>query len=153
MHRVKAQMTTRLMLKILVTITASAALVGGAAANDALGMKSSCTADKNIVYHNLTAYVHDDKVGSFSYFSATRVQDAVNSCSVDSGDATATDISPNVQSFQTEAGPVIVTRKGKKFDFDFTKISLSDVCGQSSTIAAHIDLTLGSKRCTHVSNR
>lgn len=146
-------MTAHLILKALVALTLSAGLIAGTAASEAEGVKYKCTADKNTVSHYLTVYVRDGKVGSFSYMAATPADGAVNSCTVDSSGAKAVYIGPSVQSFQTDAGPVIVTHKAKKFDFDFTKISMSDVCGQSSTIAAHIDLKPGSKRCTDVSNR
>lgn len=146
-------MTAHLMLKTLVALTLSVGLVAGTTASEAEGAKYSCTADKNTVSHYLTVHVRDGKIGSFSYMAATPADGAVNSCTVDSSGAKAADLGPGVQSFQTDAGPVVVTRKGKKFNFDFTKISMSDVCGQSSTIAAHIDLTPGFKRCTGVTNR
>lgn len=44
MHRVKAQMTTRLMLKILVTVTAVIGLVGDADAH----LVSGCTVEGTI---------------------------------------------------------------------------------------------------------
>jgi hypothetical protein len=146
-------MTAHLMRKALVALTVSVGLVAGTTASEVEGAKYRCTADKNTVSHDLTVHVHDGKVGSFSYMAATPADGAVNSCTVDSSGAKEADIGPGVQSFQTDAGQVVVTRKGKKFDFDFTKISMSDVCGQSSTIAAHIDLTPGSKHCTDVRNR
>lgn len=146
-------MTAHLMRKTLVTLTLAVALVARTTASEAEGGKYRCTADRNTVSHYLTVHLHDGKVGSFSYMAATPVDGTVNSCTVDSSGAKEVDIGPDIQSFQTDAGQVVVTRKGKRFDFDFTKISMSAVCGQSSTIAAHIDLTPGSKHCTDVSNR
>jgi hypothetical protein len=43
---------------------------------------------------------------------------------------------------------VFVSRNGKQFTFDFSKISISDFCGQSSTIAKRLTITLGVKRCS-----
>lgn len=146
-------MAVHLMWKTLVPFTLAVGFVAGAAASDAEGAKYRCTADKNTVSHYLTVQVRDGKVGSFSYMAATPADGMVNSCTVDSSGAKQADIGPGMQSFQTDAGQVVVARKGPRFDFDFTKISIGDVCGQSSTIAAHIELTLGSKRCTEVTNR
>jgi hypothetical protein len=141
------------MRKIIMTLALAGGLVSGTTASEVEGAKYRCTADKNTVSHYLTVHVHDGKVGSFNYMAATPAGGSVNSCAIDSGGANEADIGPGVQSFETDSGQVIVTRMGKKFDFDFTKISMSNVCGQSSTIAAHIDLTPGSKRCTDVRNR
>lgn len=137
----------------LVALTLTVGFVAGTAAGEPKGAKYTCTADKNTVSHYLTVQVHDDKVESFNYMAATPASGDVSSCTVDSLGARSTDIGPGVQSFQTDAGTVVVTRKAKQFNFDFTKISVSDVCGQSSTLAAHVDLKPGSKRCTGVSNR
>lgn len=146
-------MAVHLIWKTLLSFTLAVGLAVGAAASDAEGVKYRCTADKNTVSHCLTVQVRDGKVGSFSYMASTPADGVVNSCTVDSSGAKRADIGPGTQSFQTDAGQVVVARKGTRFDFDFTKISIGDVCGQSSTIAAHIDLTLGSKRCTDVTNR
>lgn len=146
-------MIAHLMRKALMTLAMTVGLVVGTSPSQAEGAKYRCTADKNTVSHYLTVHVQGGKVRSFSYTAGTPLEGAVNSCSVDSGGANVADIGPGIQSFQTDAGQVLVTRKGRKFDFDLTKISMSAVCGQSSTIAAHIGLSLGSKHCTDVSNR
>ncbi len=147
-------MIEHLTRKTVMTLALIAGLMVGTNASQAEASgKYRCTADKNTVSHYLTVHVLEGKVRSFSYTAGTPVAGAVNSCSVDSRGAKEADVGPGIQSFQTDAGQVLVTRKGKKLDFDFTKVSMSDVCGQSSTIAAHIALTPGLRHCTDVSNR
>lgn len=115
-------------------------------------MKYRCTADKNTVSHYLRVTVDDAKVTKFDYDASTPVDGSTNSCSVDSAGARLADVAPGIQSFSTTAGDILVTRKGKRFVFDFSKLNMGDLCGQSSVIAARIALTPSSKRCTDVVN-
>ena len=115
-------------------------------------VKYRCTADRNTVSHYLHVTVDDEKVSKFSYTAGTPAEGSVNSCSVGSNGATVSDTAPGVQSFSTSAGEILVTKKGKKFVFDLSKLKVTDLCGQSSTIAKHIAITPGSHRCSDVVN-
>ena len=113
--------------------------------------KYKCSAVKNTVSHSLDVSVDGAKLSEWSYLAATPAGDSSNTCSITSADGTETD-SLGVQSYATPAGTVMVTKKGASFVFDFSKLRITDVCGQSSAMAKHITITPGSKRCTNVAN-
>ncbi|MEX3917507.1 hypothetical protein AB4Y43_14905 [Paraburkholderia sp. BR10872] len=145
---------TRILIQRTVSTLAVAvpALACAVGTSQAKPVKYRCTADRNIVSHYLHVTVDDEKVSEFSYTAGTPAEESINSCSVDSNVATVSDTAPGVQSFSTSAGEILVTRKGKKFVFDFSKLKVTDLCGQSSTIAKHIAITPGSHRCSDVVN-
>ncbi len=131
---------------------ATALLLNICAVAHATPSKFRCSALKNTVQHSLDVSVDGDKLSKWSYFAATPAGDSSLTCSLDSTDGKETSASAGVQTYVTDAGNVTVTREGKSFVFDFSKTRITDVCGQSSAMAKHITITLGSKRCTNVAN-
>lgn len=112
----------------------------------------SCSATKNTVEHSLDISVDGDKVSDWSYFAATPAGDSSLTCSLDSTDGKESGSTAGVQRYITDSGNVTVTKEGKSFVFDFSKVRITDVCGQSSAMAKHLTITPGSKRCTNVAN-
>ena len=113
----------------------------------------SCEGDKDTVGHFMEVTAQDGMVSKFDYFSSTPVYGAVNNCSVDSGGAKVSLLSDGVQSFALpDDDTVIVSKKDQQFVFDFSKLSVSHFCGSSSTIAKHLTITPGVKRCSDIDN-
>ncbi|WP_321893978.1 hypothetical protein [Paraburkholderia tropica] len=111
-----------------------------------------CSAVQNTVHHDLDIEVDRDKLTEWSYLAATPAGDSSLTCSLDSTDGKEGSSAVGVQNYATDAGDVIVTKRGKSFVFDFSKIRITDACGQSSAMAKHITITPGSKHCTNVAN-
>jgi hypothetical protein len=95
----------------------------------------------------------DGKVEKFDYSSSTPVSGSVNNCSIDSSGALVTDLPNGGRAFALPGNDVVtVVKVGKQFEFDFSKISIGDFCGQSSTIARHLTIIPGIKRCSTIDN-
>lgn len=88
----------------------------------------------------------------WSYLAATPAGDSSLTCSLDSTDGKEASSAAGVKAYETDAGNVTVTKRGKSFVFDFSKIRITDACGQSSAMAKHITIMPGSKHCTNVAN-
>jgi hypothetical protein len=140
------------MLKTTLSLSCSAALLA-CTVSIAQAETFSCTADKNTVSHFMEVTVQDGKISKFDYSSSTPVSGSVNNCSVDSNGAKVSQLSAGVQSFAlTDGDTVLVSSKGKRFIFDFSKVDITDFCGQSSTMAQHLTITSGAKRCSDIDN-
>lgn len=113
----------------------------------------TCTGDEDTVGHFIKVVTKDGKVEKFDYSSSTLVSGSVNNCSVDSNGATATDLPNGERDFVLPGNDVVVVAKsGNQFKFDFSKISVGDFCGQSSTMARHLTITPGINRCSAIDN-
>jgi len=113
----------------------------------------SCTGDRDNVRHFIEMTAKDGKVEKFDYSSSTPVSGSVNNCSIDSSAASATDLPNGERDFALpDNNIVIVLKSGSKFTFDFSKISIEDFCGQSSTIARRLTIMPGIKHCSGIDN-
>ena len=113
----------------------------------------SCAGKKNAVAHFVQMVTKDGKVEKFNYSSSTPVSGSVNNCSIDSNGAMVTDLLNGERAFVLPGSEVVVVVKsGNQFKFDFSKISVGDFCGQSSTMARHLTITPGINRCSAIDN-
>jgi len=141
------------MLKSFISLSVSIGLIA-CTASVAQAETFSCEGDKNTVDHFMEVTTQDGMVSEFDYSSSTPVSGSVNNCSIDSGGAKVTQLSDGVQSFALpDDDTVLVSKKGKQFVFDFSKLSFSHFCGASSTFAKHLTITPGVKRCSDIDNR
>lgn len=101
--------------------------------NTAQAETFSCTADKNTVGHFMEVTLQDGKISKFDYSSSTPVSGSVNNCSVDSNGAKVSEPTAGVQAFALPGSDMVpVSKKGKQFVFDFSKVDITAFCGQSS---------------------
>lgn len=103
--------------------------------------------------HFIKVDTKDGKVEGFDYSSSTPVAGSVSNCSVDSNGAVVTDLPDGERAFALPGNDVVVVVKYRnQFRFDFSEISIDDFCGQSSTIARHLTITPGIRRCSDIDN-
>ena len=129
------------------------ASLGACSAPLTLAETYSCAGNKNAVAHFVQMVTKDGKVEKSNYSSSTPVSGSVNNCSVDSNVATVTDLPNGERDFALPGNDVVVVVKsGNQFKFDFSKILVGDFCGQSSTMARHLTIAPGHKRCSAIDN-
>ena len=113
----------------------------------------SCAGDKDSVGHFIQMVTKDGEVEKFDYSSSTPVSGSVNNCSIDSNGAKVIDLPDGGRAFAlSDDDVVVVIKSGNQFKFDFSKISIGDFCGQSSTVAKHLTIIPGIKRCSGIDN-
>ncbi|MGF6244198.1 MULTISPECIES: hypothetical protein [Paraburkholderia] len=140
------------MLKPLIALSISAGLLT-CNVSVAQAETFSCHATRNTVDHFMEVTIQNGTISTFDYSSSTPVAGSVNNCLVASNGAKVTQSSNGAQVFALpNDDTVTVSKKGKQFVFDFSKVSLSDFCGQSSTMATHLTITPGVKRCSGIDN-
>jgi hypothetical protein len=97
--------------------------------------------------------LQDGKISKFDYSSSTPVSGSVNNCSVDSNGAKVSEPTVGVQALALPGSDMVpVSKKGKQFVSDFSKVDINAFCGQSSTMAQHLTITPGAKRCSDIDN-
>jgi len=113
----------------------------------------SCAGDRDTVRHFIEVTTKNGKVEKFDYSSSTPVSGSVNNCSIDSNGAKVSDLPHGGRAFSlSDDDVVVVVKSGNQFKFDFSRIFVGDFCGQSSTIARHLTITPGIRRCSAIDN-